>query len=76
MNNLTVILLIIGMACFVLGFHNLDIAWNMDSNCLDTALDGTIRNRVEIYQLAIIQMFVSFFAVVACVFLADTFNTG
>jgi hypothetical protein len=56
-----VFMLVCSVFCFCIGFHNLDLAWNMDSGCLDTALDGTTtRSQNEIYQLSVKQLFLAF----------------
>lgn len=71
MNNLACAIIILATIVFMIGFHNLDLAWNMDSGCLDTALFGEVRNRNEIYQMALKQMFSGFFLSVLAIFLPD-----
>lgn len=59
------------VAFFMIGFHNLDLAFNMDSGCLDTALNGVVRNRSEMYRLALSQLLIAFFLMVTFFIISD-----
>lgn len=69
MNPYEAALVITGICVFFIGFHNLDLAFNMDSNCLDTALDGnTIRSKPELYLLSLKQLFLAMIFFIIAVF--------
>lgn len=53
---LSVFFMVTGIFVFMTGFHNIDLAINMDSGCLDTALLGEVRTKSEIYRMGVSQI--------------------
>lgn len=51
---------------FFIGFHNIDNAWNMASDCWDTSLGGISYTRVQLYQNGIYLMFLSLIMFFIC----------
>jgi hypothetical protein len=45
---------------FLIGFHNVDLAYNMDELQHDTGSDNVIRSKFELYNLGTNQMIYSF----------------
>jgi hypothetical protein len=58
----TWITLFFGLACvsFWLGFHGIDLAFNMNRNAIDIGLDGTVRTTIEVYQRGLRLIIISF----------------
>ena len=57
---LSVALIILAVLFFFQGFHHIDNAWNMDSACWDTALDGiTSYSKPELYRMGWTQTFIA-----------------
>lgn len=71
MNALIALMMVMAVSVFFIGFHNLDIAWNMASGCLDTGMDSIKRSRPEIYRLSLLQLFTS-----AAMFVVTVFSSN
>lgn len=47
----------VGIVLFLMGFHFIDNAWNMQSSCWDTNARGEKFTRLELYNMGLQQMF-------------------
>jgi len=65
MDNLFVliqILFICGVIYFMVGFHNIDVAWNLKPNEFETDIKGLkIADRNQVYIIGTNEMFISLF---------------
>lgn len=70
MDNYVVGFLIIGIMLTFAGFHAIDNAWNMDSGCVDMALNGeTLYSRSELYRYGVQQIFMAMMSFMMCCFI-------
>lgn len=66
---LSVALLVIGVFGFCISYHGIDIAWNMDSGCMDKAVFGSVLTRPEVYMKSVRDLFLSLFLIIISYFL-------
>lgn len=70
MNELVVMLLVVGLCLFFIGMHDIDNAWNMSSTCWDSDLLGNLYTRAELYKLGLALCFAGVIGLVSAVFLS------
>lgn len=58
--TLSVFFIVLSVTWFWIGYHNVDLAFNMDRNAIDQAIDGTPRTTRELYQDGCSQLVCSF----------------
>lgn len=62
---------IVAMSMFYTGFHSIDNAWNMGSECWDMSITGDqFYNKVELYNLGLLQVFSAMIMFVMAIFLS------
>lgn len=68
MHELTAIFMVLGIVLLMGGFHRIDNAWNMDSGCVDMALNGyTKYTKPELYRQGLLDIFLGMLAfILAC----------
>jgi len=63
MDNIFVLILILficGVIYFLIGIHNIDVAWNLKPNEFEIGIDGNkIADKNKVYHIGINQMFIS-----------------
>jgi hypothetical protein len=47
--TLSIVLMILGVSSFWLGFHSVDLSWNMGRNAIDIGIDNKPSTVMEIY---------------------------
>lgn len=58
-NVFSVLFLSLALISFGLGFHEIDLAFNMNRNAFDKAMDGTIRSTYEVWSRGLKFLFLS-----------------
>lgn len=77
----SVLFFIVGIVILLVGFHNIDISFNMNDNQIDTSPLGIIRNKIELYLLGVqgiilgvVFMLIGYSALLWNLFITDNFK--